>query len=306
MESLLAFKRAGADGILTYFAPRVAEEAEGARLDEHQGSVARAIGSKDVRRVCRAAFGVVHRPFGRLRLRHRRATRPAICRSALPGLNPDARITVLRSEAGAGAANPADRLRSRSRGSSSRSNASSSAALPPRALSPNKAELVDIATEHGPFSGAEPLSSASAIISTARRALRAIPGAARDLGARVLAVPDRSPIRCSSSWSSLPRTAIYGLLAVAYALVFGLIGRINLAFGELAAVGSAATVAGAVDPHRAWNRRAPRRASAAASSAPMFAGARLQRGRRLFRHRPASAATAPSRASSRRSACHCS
>ncbi len=29
MESLLAFKRAGADGILTYFAPRVAEKAEG-------------------------------------------------------------------------------------------------------------------------------------------------------------------------------------------------------------------------------------------------------------------------------------
>ena len=26
MESLLAFKRAGADGILTYFAPRVAEK----------------------------------------------------------------------------------------------------------------------------------------------------------------------------------------------------------------------------------------------------------------------------------------
>jgi porphobilinogen synthase len=25
MESLLAFKRAGADGVLTYFAPRVAE-----------------------------------------------------------------------------------------------------------------------------------------------------------------------------------------------------------------------------------------------------------------------------------------
>ena len=28
MESLLAFKRAGADGILTYFAPRVAEKLE--------------------------------------------------------------------------------------------------------------------------------------------------------------------------------------------------------------------------------------------------------------------------------------
>ena len=38
---------------------------------------------------------------------------------------------------------------------------------------------------------------------------------------------------------SLPRTGIYGLLAAAYALVFGLVSRINLAFGELAAVGVA-------------------------------------------------------------------
>ena len=29
MESLLAFKRAGADGVLTYFAPRVAEWLKG-------------------------------------------------------------------------------------------------------------------------------------------------------------------------------------------------------------------------------------------------------------------------------------
>ena len=40
---------------------------------------------------------------------------------------------------------------------------------------------------------------------------------------------------------ALPRIAIYGLLASAYALVFGLVGRINLAFGELAAIGAAAT-----------------------------------------------------------------
>ena len=32
MESLLAFKRAGADGILTYFAPKAAEKIEGAGL----------------------------------------------------------------------------------------------------------------------------------------------------------------------------------------------------------------------------------------------------------------------------------
>src|SRR3954452_19581473 len=42
----------------------------------------------------------------------------------------------------------------------------------------------------------------------------------------------------------LPRTGIYGLLAAAYALVFGLVGRINLAFGELAALGAAAAVSG--------------------------------------------------------------
>lgn len=39
----------------------------------------------------------------------------------------------------------------------------------------------------------------------------------------------------------LPRTTLYALLAAAYALVFGLCGRLNLAFGEIAAVGAAAT-----------------------------------------------------------------
>jgi branched-chain amino acid transport system permease protein len=43
---------------------------------------------------------------------------------------------------------------------------------------------------------------------------------------------------------AMPKAAIYGLLATAYALVFGLVGRINLAFGEIAATGAAAAVAG--------------------------------------------------------------
>ena len=41
--------------------------------------------------------------------------------------------------------------------------------------------------------------------------------------------------------AALPPIAIYGLLAAAYSLVYGLVGRINLAFGELAAVGGYAT-----------------------------------------------------------------
>lgn len=37
--------------------------------------------------------------------------------------------------------------------------------------------------------------------------------------------------------NGLPPTAIYGLLAAAYSLVYGLVGRINLAFGQFAALG---------------------------------------------------------------------
>ena len=43
---------------------------------------------------------------------------------------------------------------------------------------------------------------------------------------------------------ALPGMAIYGLLATAYSLVYGLAGRINLAFGAMAAVGGAASLAG--------------------------------------------------------------
>ncbi len=37
--------------------------------------------------------------------------------------------------------------------------------------------------------------------------------------------------------NAVPGTAIYGLLAAAYSLIYGLIGRINLAFGAFAAIG---------------------------------------------------------------------
>ena len=44
--------------------------------------------------------------------------------------------------------------------------------------------------------------------------------------------------------SSLPSAAIYSLLAAAYALVYGLTGRIILCFGEFAALGALASVVG--------------------------------------------------------------
>ena len=45
--------------------------------------------------------------------------------------------------------------------------------------------------------------------------------------------------------NALPDAAVYGLLAAAYSLVYGLSGRINLAFGEIAALGGIASVTGA-------------------------------------------------------------
>ncbi|MBL8589460.1 MAG: branched-chain amino acid ABC transporter permease [Methylobacteriaceae bacterium] len=46
--------------------------------------------------------------------------------------------------------------------------------------------------------------------------------------------------------AALPLMAVYALLASAYALVYGLVGRINLAFGELAATGGYAALFGFV------------------------------------------------------------
>ncbi len=46
--------------------------------------------------------------------------------------------------------------------------------------------------------------------------------------------------------NGLPLAAIYALLAAAYSLVYGLVGRINLAFGDLAAVGGYAAALGAM------------------------------------------------------------
>jgi branched-subunit amino acid ABC-type transport system permease component len=46
--------------------------------------------------------------------------------------------------------------------------------------------------------------------------------------------------------AALPQMAVYGLLAAAYALVYGLVGRINLAFGDFAVLGSFGALIGLV------------------------------------------------------------
>ncbi|MCW6507993.1 branched-chain amino acid ABC transporter permease [Lichenifustis flavocetrariae] len=61
-------------------------------------------------------------------------------------------------------------------------------------------------------------------------------------GAPMLRLPLAQALQ--NGLGALPGMAIYGLLATAYSLVYGLAGRINLAFGAMAAIGGAASLTG--------------------------------------------------------------
>ena len=101
-----------------------------------------------------------------------------------------------------------------------------------------RSELVGVETDRGAISGAS-------LFLLKRYYLTTPEGAAADappLDSGSL-LPEWRPgfaYLAQQALGGLPRTAIYGLLAAAYALVYGLVGRINLAFGEIAAVGAAA------------------------------------------------------------------
>ena len=58
-------------------------------------------------------------------------------------------------------------------------------------------------------------------------------------------LPPEAAYLLQQAINGLPLTAVYALLAAAYSLVYGLVGRINLAFGELAAAGGYAAALGA-------------------------------------------------------------
>jgi branched-chain amino acid transport system permease protein len=64
---------------------------------------------------------------------------------------------------------------------------------------------------------------------------------------RIETLPEISPALAyglQQGMSALPSAAIYALLACAYALIYGLTGRIILSFGEFAALGALASVVG--------------------------------------------------------------
>ncbi|MET0745891.1 MAG: branched-chain amino acid ABC transporter permease [Microvirga sp.] len=168
------------------------------------------------------------------------ADQARVCRMAVPALNPGARITIIRAEPGEapGSLRLDYAVEVPDRRPLDRSILCQFAAA---GLSPNKAELTGIIAEQGPLTGASLYLLKRYYIDTPE-------GVAGDPGSRpgasALSIPAWLAYPLQQVLAALPRVAIYGLLAVAYALVFGLTGRINLAFGELAAIGGVATISG--------------------------------------------------------------
>lgn len=170
------------------------------------------------------------------------ADQARVCRTAIPALNPDdTAVQVLRALPGplpnslridyqAEPPGKAARLRwivCRFAGTG---------------LSADKARLVGVATETGPLSDAS-------FYFLKRFYLEAFGSSLQDPGAGDPAVetpevPRAVAYGLQQTLSALPLASIYGLLAAAYALVFGLVGRINLAFGEFAALGGSAAAIG--------------------------------------------------------------
>ncbi len=170
------------------------------------------------------------------------AEQARVCRQALPALNPEGgRIGVQRVSAGnrpreiridyevirEGHA-PRDRF--------------VFCLFAASGLDPSKSELIGLTTETGMI--------APATVYFLRRfylgspeALAADPGLGAE-AAGLVELPPGVAYGLQQAVAGLPKIATFGLLAAAYALVFGLVGRINLAFGEIAAVGAAATTSG--------------------------------------------------------------
>lgn len=106
------------------------------------------------------------------------------------------------------------------------------------ALTRARLVLVGVTTDRGPLSEARLLYLNRFWLET--------PGAAspEETPAAVPNVPQAVAYAAQQLVNAIALCAIYGLLATAYALIYGLIGRLNLAFGEIAVVGAYGAIGG--------------------------------------------------------------
>jgi len=107
-------------------------------------------------------------------------------------------------------------------------------------LAAEKSLLIGVATEDGPLPDANFYFLKRFYLDAAEAEKTPGPPPRADIPE----VPAAVALGLQQAVAALPPIAIYGLVAAAYAMVFGLIGRINLAFGEFAVLGGLATAAG--------------------------------------------------------------
>lgn len=166
------------------------------------------------------------------------ADQARICRLALPAVVPDfAGFEVAAIRPGSESGSVRVVYRRKNTGPGAREHAVT-CRFAAEGLSAAKAELVALDTETGRLSPAS-VHLLKTFYLNSPEALAADPGPG-DVNAGLPVLPPGPAYTLQQALVGLPAAAIYGLLAAAYALVFRLAGRINLAFGEIAAIGAAA------------------------------------------------------------------
>ncbi len=108
-------------------------------------------------------------------------------------------------------------------------------------LSPRKRELVSMGVDGATLGFSATYYVKERWLST-QDAVAAEPPGARIADDRVMLLGPTAAHTLQQALSALPKMGIYALLAASYALLYGLIGRINLAFGAFAALGGISAV----------------------------------------------------------------
>jgi branched-chain amino acid transport system permease protein len=166
-----------------------------------------------------------------------------LCRMALPALaEPDARLTIVRQQESAdGRGVRVDYAERDPGGADAEHLAQCRFRAPGRPL--RSADLIDIAIDGAPLGEAKLYFLVRFWLATPE-ARAADPAPLGDISSLPV-LPPRAAYLLQQTINGMPLTAVYALLAAAYSLVYGLVGRINLAFGELAAAGGYAAALGA-------------------------------------------------------------
>lgn len=157
------------------------------------------------------------------------------CRSLLPALNPsETAIDIVRTLPVTAGDGVRIEYRARAPAGPARARHVECRFLPAGHASPERGSLVGVSTEAGPLGEVR--------LHLLKRFWLEREGAAADPEpvanvSQVPTVPRLVAVSLQHVLLALPPIAIYALLAAAYSLVYGFVGRINFAFGELAAVG---------------------------------------------------------------------